>query len=99
MMGEIDEERRTYMEAQRTGELDAIISDEHLKRDETRAFVDHASRDGAIPATGTAITKILPPGSRFSAGGSHGETKARVLGRLGEFFDRFFGLGTGVSDR
>lgn len=32
--------------------------------------------------------------SRFSAGGGHGEKKQRVLNRLGEFFERFFGLGS-----
>ncbi|SNS03581.1 type I restriction enzyme, R subunit [Methylobacillus rhizosphaerae] len=90
--GEIDEEWRAYVAAQRTAELDTIINDENLKLDETRAFVDHAFRDGSIPTTGTAITKILPPASRFSGGRGHGEKKARVLDRLGEFFDRFFGL-------
>jgi len=96
--GEIDEEWRAYIEAKRTAELDAIINDENLKPDETKAFIDHAFRDGSIPTTGTAITKILPPASRFSAGGGHGEKKARVLTRLGEFFDRFFGLSTGSGD-
>jgi type I restriction enzyme R subunit len=90
--GEIDQEWRAYIDAQRTAELDAIIGEENLKPDETRAFVEHAFRDGSIPTTGTAITKILPPASRFSAGGGHGEKKQRVLSRLGDFFERFFGL-------
>jgi hypothetical protein len=34
----------------------------------------------------------LPPASRFSAGGDHGATKQRVLGQLGQIFDRYFGL-------
>jgi type I restriction enzyme, R subunit len=93
--GEIDKEWRAYVDAKRRAELEAIIAEESLKPDATRAFIEHAFRDGAIPITGTAITKILPPASRFSAGGGHGETKQRVLGRLGEFFERFFGLGTG----
>jgi len=97
--GEIDEEWRAYVAAQRTAELDAIISEENLKADETRTFVEGAFRDGSIQTTGTAITKILPPTSRFSAGGSHGEKKARVLDRLGKFFDRFFGLGAGSNDQ
>lgn len=58
----------------------------------------HAFRDGSIPATGTAITKILPPASGFSAGGGHGEKKQRVLSRLGDFFERFFGLLAGGSE-
>ncbi|MCB9820306.1 type I restriction endonuclease subunit R, partial [Candidatus Nomurabacteria bacterium] len=96
--GEIDEEWRAYVAAQRTAELDAIISEESLKPEATQAFIDHAFRDGSIPTTGTAVTKILPPASRFSAGGSHGEKKRRVLTRLGEFFDRFFGLSTGSGE-
>ncbi|MER7908440.1 type I restriction endonuclease subunit R [Streptomyces sp. NPDC096068] len=91
--GEIDEEWRTYVDARRTAELDAIISDERLKPEQTKSFIDQAFRDGAIPVTGTAITRILPPTSRFSAAGDHGEKKQRVLARLIEFFERFFGLG------
>jgi len=36
---------------------------------------------------------VLPPVSRFSADGGHGEKKQRVLARLGAFFDRYFGPG------
>jgi type I restriction enzyme R subunit len=90
--GEIDEEWRAYVDAQRTAELNAIITEENLKPEETRAFIRHAFRDGSIPTTGTAITKILPPTSRFTVSGGHGEKKQRVLARLGEFFERFFGL-------
>jgi type I restriction enzyme R subunit len=90
--GDIDDEWRAYVAARRTAELDQIIEEEGLKPDETRQFIDTAFRDGAIQATGTAITKVLPPVSRFAAGGGHGVKKQRVLGRLGEFFERFFGL-------
>ena len=94
--GEIDEEWRAFVEAKRTAELDEIIAEEDLKPEETKSFVDHAFRDGRIPTAGTAITKIMPPASRFAADGGHGEKKQRVLARLGVFFDRFLGLG---SDR
>jgi type I restriction enzyme R subunit len=93
--GEIDEEWRAFIDTQRTAELDEIITDERLKPAETKTFVAHAFRDGAIPTTGTAVTKILPPVSRFSPDGSHGEKKQRVLARLGAFFERFFGLSGG----
>ena len=100
--GDIDEEWQAFVNAQRTAELDELIAEEGLKPTETKTFVEQAFRDGAIPATGTAITRILPPASRFSPDGSHGEKKQRVLTRLGEFFERFFGLsraGEGGSDR
>ena len=90
--GEIDEEWRAFVEAKRVAELDEIIADEGLKPAETKAFVAHAFRDGSIPVAGTAITRILPPASRFSAEGGHGEKKQQVLTRLTSFFERFFGL-------
>ena len=92
--GAIDEEWTTFVAARRAAELDKIIDDEGLRADETREFVERAFRDGAIQITGTAITRVLPPASRFSADGGHGETKQRVLTKLGEFFERFFGLGS-----
>jgi type I restriction enzyme, R subunit len=97
--GEIDDEWCAYVAARREAELNEIIEAENLRPDETRAFIDTAFRDGAIQTTGTAITKVLPPVSRFSASGGHGEKKQRVLSKLGAFFERFFGLSaTGGSD-
>jgi type I restriction enzyme R subunit len=93
--GEVDEEWRAFIAARREAELTTIIETESLRPDETRAFVETAFRDGAIQTTGTAIAKILPPVSRFSAGGGHSEKKQRVLAKLGEFFERFFELGSG----
>ena len=57
-----------------------------------------AFRDGAVQTTGTAITKVLPPATRFSASGGHGEKKQRVLSKLGIFFERFFGLSSGGGE-
>jgi type I restriction enzyme R subunit len=63
--GEIDEEWRAHVAARKTAELNQIIAEEGLKPEETRRFVEMAFRDGAIQTTGTAITKVLPPISRF----------------------------------
>lgn len=95
--GEIDEEWRAFVRARREAELDAIIESEGLRPDETHAFIESAFSDGAIQTTGTAITKVLPPGSRFSAGGGHSEKKQRVLEKLSGFFERFFGLSSSGS--
>jgi type I restriction enzyme, R subunit len=90
--GEIDQEWRTFIAAKREAELETIITDENLRPDETRVFVETAFRDGQIRTSGTAITKVLPPVSRFSADGGHGEKKQRVIQKLGAFFERFLGL-------
>jgi type I restriction enzyme R subunit len=55
--------------------------------------VDDAFRDGAVPTTGTAVTKILPPVSRFSKNNAHSAKKQTVLDKLAAFFERYFGLG------
>ena len=91
--GAVDEEWQAFVRARREAELDAIIAAEGLRPAETRQFLEAAFRDGAVQATGTAITRVLPPASRFSPAGEHGEKKRRVLAKLGEFFERFFGLG------
>lgn len=90
--GEIDEEWRAFIAAKKEVELSRIIDDESLKPAETKVFVETAFRDGAIQSSGTAVTRILPPVSRFAPTGGHGEKKTRVLKKLGEFFERFFGL-------
>ncbi len=85
-------------EMRRAIELAQIVDDESLKPAETQAFVDMAFRDGAISKTGTAVTRILPPASRFAGpGAGHADTKRRVLEKLTHFFDRYVGLGGGIN--
>lgn len=82
-----------FVAARKTEELERIIAEESLNAEATRAFVADAFRDGAIPTGGTAITRVLPPVSRFSKANRHAEMKQTVLDRLAAFFERFFGLG------
>ena len=89
---QVDSAWAAFVARKRDEELNRIISDEGLDPTATHAFVDAAFRDGAVQPTGTAITKILPPVSRFAQDGGHAAKKRTVLTKLGEFFDRFFGL-------
>lgn len=88
----VDEQWAAFVTDRRTAELESIIAEEGLKPEETREFVERSFRDGAVQQSGTAITKILPPVSRFAGDEGHGEKKRRVLARLVNFFERFFGL-------
>jgi type I restriction enzyme R subunit len=88
----VDASWRAYIEARQAEDLDRIIAEEGLKPDETRLFVANAFRDGGVGETGTAITRILPPASRFSGGNSHAAKKQAVLDKLSAYFDRFFSL-------
>jgi type I restriction enzyme R subunit len=89
---DVDVEWKTYIEARRTAELDRIITEENLRPEQTRDFMERAFRDGAVPTAGTAIVRILPPTSRFTKAGSHAVKKQTVLAKLLEFFSRYFGL-------
>lgn len=93
--GAVDAEWLAFVAARREAELTAIIAEENLRPEPTRAFIESAFRDGAISTTGTAITRVLPPVSRFSPDGGHGEKKQRVIAKLNAFFERFFGLSSG----
>ena len=89
----VDAEWLAFIAIKRADELNRIIADEGLNANATKAFVDNAFRDGAIQTTGTAITKILPPVSRFSKNNGHSVKKQTVLDKLAVFFERYFGLG------
>ncbi|HET7622472.1 MAG TPA: hypothetical protein VFK39_11275, partial [Gemmatimonadaceae bacterium] len=88
----VDAEWQAFVARKRAEELDRIIADEDLNAEETKTFVNNAFRDGAIPATGTAITRILPPVSRFAKNNNHSAKKQTVLDKLAAFFERYFGL-------
>ena len=88
----VDAQWQAFVAARKAEELERIIADEGLNAEATHGFIDNAFRDGAIPSTGIAITKILPPVSRFSKGNGHAVKKQAVLDKLAAFFDRYFGL-------
>lgn len=90
--GTVDEEWREYVAQQQEKELDELIADEALKPEETKRFVESAFQDGEVRATGTALTNILPPISRFSPDQRLGVKRQRVFEKLTRFFERFFGL-------
>lgn len=90
--GVVAEEWRAYIQAKREAELARIIAEESLRPEETREFVERAFRDGRVPVTGTAITAIMPPTSRFARGANHSANKQAVIEKLTAFFERFFGL-------
>jgi len=90
---DVKDEWRRFVAVRREEELEQIITDERLNPGATRAFVERAFRNGAIPTAGSAMIEILPPTSRFRADDSYAISKQAVLDRLAAFFDRYFALG------
>ena len=89
-MEDVINEWHAFVAEQKEKELDTIISEEKLRPEETKKFIDYSFRDGVLKTTGTDIDKILPPVSRF--GGGREKKKAGVIERLKNFFDKFFGI-------
>ena len=88
----VDAQWQAFVTAKRAEELARIIAEENLDADATHNFIDNAFRDGNLSTTGTAITRILPPVSRFARNNDHATKKQMVLDKLACFFERYFGL-------
>ena len=86
---DVDNDWRAYVQQQKEDELNAIIADEKLKEEETRAFMENAFKDGELQTTGTAFAGILPPVSRFSPTQERTQKRERILERIKAFFERF----------
>lgn len=89
---DIDVQWRSFLAARKDEELAQMISEEGLREDETRTFIDNAFRDGSLPVTGIGVTKIMSPVSRFAKGGEHSSRKQGVIEKLLAFFERYQGL-------
>ena len=81
-----------YVVEQRDHDLNAIITEEKLKPEDTRKFMENAFRDGEIKTAGTDIDKLMPPISRFG-GGNRAKKKQEVIDKLKSFFEKYFGIG------
>ena len=88
----VEDDWKDFIEGKKVEELEKIISNENLDRDATYAFIKNAFRNGNLATTGTAITKILPPVSRFSPTGERTKKRESVLDKLTRFFERFFNI-------
>lgn len=82
-----------YVSEAREKELKQIVDEEKLKEPETRKFIENAFREGEIRTIGTDIDNLMPPVSRFSAGGQREKKKQNVVDKLKGFFNRFSGIG------
>ena len=92
---DIQKDWQTYIAKKKEEELTAIITEQKLKAEETKTFIENSFRDGALRTTGIDIDRILPPVSRF--GSSNGvsnrsEVKKTVIEQLNKFFEKYFNV-------
>ncbi len=91
----LDDDWRIFVDAKKLEELDKIINEENLDKEETYKFVTNAFRNGYLQSTGTALTKVLPPVSRFNPSGERTRKRETVLDKLTAFFNRFWDISGG----
>lgn len=88
----IDDDWQSFVSSKKIEELDRIITEENLNKDETYRFIESAFRNGSVQTSGTAIAKIIPPVSRFSPDQIRGKKRETVLDKLATFFNKFFDI-------
>lgn len=88
----VDDDWRTFVEGKKAEELEHIITSENLDRDATYSFINNAFRNGNVETSGTALTRILPPVSRFTPTGERSKKRESVIDKLTKFFERFFDI-------
>ncbi|HPM01301.1 MAG TPA: type I restriction endonuclease subunit R, partial [Candidatus Cloacimonadota bacterium] len=85
----VDEDWQTFIDTKKIEELDQIIAEETLNKAETYKYINNAFRDGFVQVTGTALTRVMPPVSRFTPTGERTKKKESILEKLCAFFNRF----------
>ena len=88
---DVNKDWQKFVKEQREADLTALISDEKLKEDETRRYIENAFREGTVKTSGTEIDKLMPPVSRFG-GGNRAEKKQNIIDKIKAFFEKYFGL-------
>lgn len=82
----------TFMNSKKKEELDKIIKEENLNREETYKFIKKSFEQGKVETNGTEVSEILPPMNMFTPRNDRQEKKNKVIDKLLEFFDRFFSI-------
>lgn len=82
---------KTFVREQKEKDISTLITEERLKDEEARKFIDNAFRDGLLRTTGTDIDKIMPPMPRFG-GSNRAEKKNGIIAKLTAFFEKYLGL-------
>jgi type I restriction enzyme R subunit len=98
----VDASWQAFVTARKSEELQRIIEEENLDPKATFDLIErifrhdkHEQYPVAFPTTGTAITKILPPISRFSQENqrnAYAIKKKVVIDKLSAFIDRYLAL-------
>ena len=88
----IDKDWRDFVEQKKKEELEKLIEEENLNREETYKFIKNSFSYAYVPKSWTEISKILPPISPFRKDKARTKKRETVLEKLTRFFERFFDI-------
>ena len=86
----VAEDFRRYVLEKKEKDLQSIISEQNLKDDLTREFVENALRDGILKFEGQDFDNLLPSMSLFDD--NREDVKEKVSEILKDYFDKYSGL-------
>ena len=82
----------TFMNSKKKEQLDKIISDENLNKEETYNFIQKSFEQGRVETNGTEVSTLLPPMNMFTPTNDRQEKKNKVIDKLLDLFDKFFSI-------
>lgn len=91
----VDEDWKKYVNAQKIAELDKIIEEENLNKEETYKYVNNAFKNGYVQENGIQINKVLPPLPIIDPQKRRQKKRETVIQKIIAFFNRFRDISTG----
>ena len=82
----------SFMDSKKKEELDKIIVEENLNKEETYNFIQKSFEQGRVETNGTEVSAILPPMNMFTPTNDRQEKKNNVIDKLLSFFNKFFNI-------
>ena len=82
----------SFMDSKKKEELDKIIVEENLNKEETYSFIQKSFEQGRVETNGTEVSSILPPMNMFTPTNDRQEKKNNVIDKLLGFFNKFFNI-------
>ena len=79
-----------YCEEQKRKDLDMIIEEENLRKEQTYEFIRRAFANGYVTESGTEPARILPPENPFLP--QSGNKKQRVLDKLKAYLQKYLNI-------
>lgn len=91
----VDKDWKKYVNEQKITELNKIIEEENLNKEETYKYVNNAFKNGYVQENGIQINKVLPPLPIIDPQKRRQKKRETVIQKIIAFFNRFRDISSG----